>query len=142
MSREIFQSHIVSDALYALVRRPSDGYIWVPSIGTPAFEALGTWNDARVQACAIAMTPSGDFHYADFPILITEDDAYQVQVRVASGGAGSEAILDWIKSQGQISWSGDTSEEITLGYLGDAALFVTEVVPLPESVETRARIYI
>ena len=95
MAGEIAQSHIVSDVLYALITRPSDEYIWNPSAVTPAFEDLSTWNDARAQACAVAMLPEGDMHYADFPVTDTDILTYHVQIRVCIAGvAGSEAIAD------------------------------------------------
>jgi hypothetical protein len=139
MSNEIAQSHEPStDDLYAIVTRLSDGYIY--DVGDAALEAVGTWNDARIQECAIDMTFSGGSFYADFPTAITDIDEFHVQVRVAAAGAGSEAITDWIKSQGQISWSVDG--EITIGLLGESLNTVQQVVEVPEETETRTRIYI
>jgi len=140
MANEIAQSHEPStDVLYAIITRISDGYIY--DVGDTALEAVGTWNDARIQECAVDMAFSGGSFYADFPAAITDIDEFHVQVRInESGTPGSEAITDWIKSQGQISWNEDS--EMTLGIIGTTLQSVNQTVELPEPVETRARIYI
>ena len=54
--------------LYAILRRSSDGYIY--DVGDAAFEAIGTWNDARVDECDIALTDKGgSFYTATFPTV-------------------------------------------------------------------------
>jgi hypothetical protein len=141
MPNEIAQSHPEAGTLYALVYRESDEFIWNENTG--ALEAVGTWDNTRIQDCAIPMLPSGDMHFADFPTAITDVALFKVQCRVnASGTPGSEDITDWIKSQGEITWDGVEGEEITLITLFDLQNNITQVVPAPEEVDTRARIYI
>ncbi len=91
--------------LYAVLRRNADGYIW--DVGDSAWEAIGTWNDARVDACDIAMTDkSGGFYTVAFPT--TSAGNYGVIVFLQAGGSPdtTDAIL------GSISIS-ETGKTIT-----------------------------
>lgn len=65
MSNEIAHGADSAETLDAYVYRFSDKYIY--SSTNSAYEAVGTWNDARAQACEIPMTAAGDTHFADFP---------------------------------------------------------------------------
>jgi hypothetical protein len=102
-----------------LIRRQTDGYIW--DVGDSAFEAVGTWNDARVAQCDIALTASGDMQFADFPDAITAGN-YYVQIRWQAGG--SPDTDDLKVAQGVIYWGGDTDlggsgDEIDLTIIND-----------------------
>ena len=87
----------------------SDNFIWVTT--SAAFAAVGTWNDARVAACDIAMTAAGDAHFGTFPAAAKGD--YFVQVRVQAGGSVdtddrevAQGVMYWDGS-GEISWSSE-----------------------------------
>ena len=139
MANEIYHSYDSSYTLYALVYRQDDGYIW--DVGDAAFEAVGTWNDARVDECDIAMTQSSDLHYADFP-AIGEDSTCFVQVRVQAGA--SPDTDDMIVAQGIIHWSGtgDTESEIDTGSIVDAIKFRTDVFDETEPEQDTRRVYL
>lgn len=102
MANEIWHSYDSASTLYALVYRPSDGYIY--DVGDAAFEAVGTWNDARVGECDIAMSTAGgsDIHLADFPTVAAA--VYLVQIRLRVGG--SPDTDDPPIAQGFMNWDG------------------------------------
>jgi hypothetical protein len=101
VAKEIYQAWTAAGTLYALVRRPSDNYVWDPSIATPAFVA---WVDGNIANYDIAMTPTGRVHLADFPVLIVTVGTYDVFVMLQAGAG--PAITDSFISQGQICWDG------------------------------------
>lgn len=115
MSKEIWCSYDSAKVLYALVYRQSDGYIY--DVGDTAFEAVGTWNDARADECDIAMSSSGfgDMHFADFPSVAA--GTYLVEIRERLGA--SPDTDDPPVAQGILFWDG--SAEIT-GYSSDVDL--------------------
>jgi len=88
--------------LYFLVYRLSDNYIW--DVGDSAFEAVGTWNDARVDECDIAMTAAGDAHFGNFPSV--PNGTYFVQVRLRAGA--SPDADDKLVGQGEMYWDGSS----------------------------------
>lgn len=139
MAGEIYQSYLSTATLYALIFRPSDGYIW-DTTGTPAFEAVGTWNDARVGDCDIPMTASGDFHKVNFPTGITTAGVYVVQIRLQAGA--SPDTDDMLISQGFMEWDG--TGEITVSLINTNANRVNNFTQTTETdiEQTKARIYI
>lgn len=138
MAGEIAQSYENSGTLYALVFRPSDGYIW--DVSSSAFEAVGTWNNTRLDECDIPLSDvNGTMHSADFPAGVDDDGDYFVQVLVQIGGS-PDLATDWIISQGGIAWA--NGEEVTFSTILAADLAVKQVEePSPET-EARRRIYI
>jgi len=88
MANEIYHDYDSASTLYAFVYRQSDGYIY--DVGDTAFEAIGTWNDARADQCDIAMTASGDFHMGAFPAVAA--GTYYVVIRDQAGA--NAAIAD------------------------------------------------
>jgi len=106
MANEIFHGADEAKTLYALVYRVSDKYIY--SVTNSAFEAVGTWNDARADACDIAMTASGDAHFADFPIVAP--GVYDVLIKVQAGGSPDSD--DKETGQGVMSWEGASEVSI------------------------------
>ena len=113
MANEIYQAYDSASTLYAFVYRQSDGYIW--DVGDTAFEAIGTWNDARADECDILLTPAGDMHFVDFPSGITDAGNYIVQIRIRAGA--SPDTDDMILSQGFMIWDG--SAEVVLSDVED-----------------------
>jgi hypothetical protein len=103
---EIAHSSDTLNTVYAHVFRFSDKFIYVTGSGT--FEAVGTWNDARAQACDIPMSPQGDTHFADFPAVAR--DTYFVQIKLQAGG--SPDTDDLPDGQGVMYWDG--SKEINM----------------------------
>jgi hypothetical protein len=124
MANEISFSYDSSFVLYAFVYRQSDKYIY--DVSDSAFEVLGTWNDARAISCSIAMTASGDMHFADFPIV--EAGAYFVQIRLRSGASAS--VNDVPVAQGFMVWDG--IQEFTNMYLSENNNM--DITPLIQSV--------
>jgi len=109
MSNEIWHSYDSAKVLYAFVIRASDDYIW--DVGDTAFEAIGTWNDARADECDIPMTvTAGDYHSVDFPAGITTVGVYRVQIREKAGA--SPDTDDKPVAQGEIYWSGTAEQTI------------------------------
>ena len=104
MANEIHYSFDSADTLYALIRRVEDQYIY--DVVDEAFEKLGTWNDARVIACAVEMTTSGDTHWADFPVV--DGGVYFVEIREQTGA--NPDTDDLSIAQGILYWNG--TEEI------------------------------
>jgi hypothetical protein len=144
MSKEIWQSYDGTTALYAFVHQPSNGYIWDPSIGTPAFVV---WNAANIANYDIPLVASGRMYYADFPVLITTAGVYQVFICARAGL--TPAITDIIISQGFMEWDG--AAEITLSMIDTnvdsliTARGIINNVSVQEETNielTKARIYI
>ncbi len=100
MSNEIAHSYNPASTLYAHVFKFSDKFIYVTASGT--FEAVGTWNDARAQACDIPMSPEADVHFANFPSVAR--DTYFVQVKLQAGGSVDSG--DTALAQGVMCWDG------------------------------------
>lgn len=99
MSNEIQISYEDGKNIYVLIRRASDGYIWNP--GTSAFEAVGTWNDARVGECDIPITAhNGELYMVDFPAAGA--DRYIVNIYVRPGA--NPAVSDELIGSGEIVW--------------------------------------
>ncbi|MBE3143567.1 MAG: hypothetical protein IMZ61_06550 [Planctomycetes bacterium] len=112
MAKEIYQSYATGSVLYALIFRPSDGYIY--DVGHTAFEAIGTWNDARINECDIPLTAIGDMHFVNFPAVAA--GTYDVQIRLRAGATPVVlTTVDFLISQGQIIWDG--TAEITTASL-------------------------
>ena len=102
MANEIWHSYDSSKVLYALIYRMADQFIW--DVGSAAFEAVGTWNDARVGECDVAMTANGDIHFVTFPVAITTAGVYYVQIRERIGA--SPDTDDLSVAQGVMYWDG------------------------------------
>lgn len=78
--------------LYATLRRSADGYIY--DVGDSAFEAIGTWNDARLDECDIAMTDkSGNFYTATFPTVVAGNYVTIVSLQAGGSPDTTDAIL-------------------------------------------------
>ena len=124
MSNEIWHSYPSGNNLYALVFRKSDDFIW--DVGDSAFEAVGTWNDARAGECDIVMTDQGgDYYTVDFPSAITDTtlQAYRTEVRVRAGG--SPDTDDRPVAQGEIQWDG--TSEVDIGTINITQSTVTNI---------------
>lgn len=106
MANEIWHSYDSAKSLYAFVYRMSDMYIY--DVGDAAFEAIGTWNDARAGECDIVMTATGDSHSANFPNVAKA--VYYVQIREKAGA--NPDTDDTPLAQGVMYWDG--SAEINL----------------------------
>lgn len=100
MANEIVHGYDSASTLYAFVYRISDKYIY--DVGDTAFEAIGTWNDARAGECDIAMTAVGDVHFADFPTVAA--GVYFVEVREQAGA--NPDTDDAPVGQGIMYWDG------------------------------------
>jgi len=86
--------------LYAHVYRFSDKAIY--DVGDSAYEAIGTWNDARAAECDIAMTAVGDVHFADFPASARGVYFVLIKIRATAVPLAS----DKEKGQGVMFWDG------------------------------------
>ncbi len=100
MANEIAHGYDSAATIYALVYRFSDKYIY--DNDDSAFEALGTWNDARADQCDIPMTAVGDVHFADFPAVA--QGLYFVEIREQAGA--NPDTDDKLIGQGVIGWDG------------------------------------
>ena len=126
MANEIWCSWDSASTLYAFVIRKTDDFIW--DVGDSAFEAIGTWNDARAGECDIAMSATaGDFHTVDFPSGITAAGVYRVEIRERAGG--SPDTDDVPIAQGELHWDGSAEIDITaIDTLIDTLISATETV--------------
>ena len=106
MANEIVHGYDSASTLYAHVYRFSDKAIY--DVGDSAFEAIGTWNDARAGEFDIPMTAVGDSHWVDFPSVAR--GVYFVLVKVQAGG--SPDTDDKEVGQGVMCWDG--SAEINM----------------------------
>lgn len=100
MPNEIAHGADSAKTYYAHIYRFTDKYIY--STTNSAFEAVGTWNDARAQACDVAMTAAGDSHFADFPSVAR--GVYFVLIKEQAGA--SPDTDDKERGQGVIYWDG------------------------------------
>lgn len=107
MAGYVIDSSDSANTLYFLVYRVSDGYIY--DVGDTAFEAVGTWNDARVGECDIAMTAIGDVHRGTFPVVAA--GVYFVQTRVRAGA--NPDTDDRPNGQGVMYWDGTADIDIS-----------------------------
>ena len=116
-ANEIQFAYEDGDNLYALVRQPSDAFIW--DVGDSQFEAVGTWNDARAGECDIALTGyNGELYMAGFPSAAA--GRYIINIYLRAGA--SPAITDALLGTGEIIWNGsaevtviDTSGQVDVG---------------------------
>ncbi len=108
MSNEIAHGSDDTDVLDAYVYRFADKFILNFSVGDNAYEAIGTWNDARAAECNIPMTAVGDVHFADFPA--SARDTYFVLIKLRTGA--NPAANDIRSGQGVIYWDG--KKEVTI----------------------------
>lgn len=101
--------------LYALLHRVSDGYIW--DVGSSAFEAVGTWNDARVGECDIVLTGNNAGLYtATFP-SVDDNVIYAVSIHLRAG-ANPDTTDAYLGSQ-SVNEGGGASLVRGAGYIGD-----------------------
>lgn len=100
MSNEIAHGYDSAATLYAHIYRFSDKYIY--SSTNSAYEAVGTWNDARAQACDVAMTAAGDTHFGNFPA--SARGVYFVLIKVQAGA--NPDTDDKEVGQGVMYWDG------------------------------------
>jgi hypothetical protein len=144
VAKEIYQAWTAAGTLYALVRQPSDNFVWDPSIATPAFVS---WVDGNIANYDIPMTATGRVHLADFPVLITTAGTYDVFIMLQA--TGTPAITDTFISQGQICWDGtaeivlstiDTNVDTLITNQGKVNN-VIQTIELPEGSD-KARIFI
>ena len=92
--------------LYFHVYRFSDKYIY--SSTNSAYEAVGTWNDARAAACDIAMTAAGDTHFGNFPA--SARGVYFVLIK--ERGTGAPLASDKGIAQGVMYWDGNNEIDV------------------------------
>ncbi len=97
---ELAHAYDSAATLYAHAYRFNDKFIY--SSTNSAYEAVGTWNDARAQACDITMTPAGDAHFGDFPA--SARDVYFVVVKLQA--TGTQLTSDREIGQGVMYWDG------------------------------------
>jgi hypothetical protein len=100
MSDKFAHSYDSAANLYFFVYRISDTYIW--DVGDSAFEAVGTWDDARAGECDIAMTAAGDVHFGTFPSV--PPGVYFVTIRLRAGA--NPDTDDRPIAQGVMYWDG------------------------------------
>ena len=87
---------------YALLRLVADNTIW--DVGDDALEAIGTWNDARLDECDIVLTArNGDLYTADMPASAPVG-MYKALYYLRAGG--SPAITDGQLSSESFYWDG------------------------------------
>ncbi len=98
---EVAHGYDSAKTLYFHVYRFSDKYIY--SSTNSAYEAVGTWNDARAQACDIAMTAAGDTHFGNFPA--SARDVYFVLIKEQV--TGTQLASDREVGQGVMYWDGE-----------------------------------
>ena len=106
MSNEVCHGADSSYNLYFHVYRFSDKYIY--SSTNSAYEAIGTWNDARAAACDVAMAAVGDTHFGDFPASARGVYFVLVKLRATAVPLASDRAI----GQGVIYWDG--AKEVTL----------------------------
>ena len=95
--------------LYAIVRDDT-GQIW--DVGDGAFEAVGTWNDARVGECDIALTAKdGELYLGDFPNAA--NGTYIVEIYSQAGANPDTDDDDFIGGE-EFVWDGSTAVVISM----------------------------
>ena len=100
MSNEVAHGFDSAETLYFHVSRFSDKAIY--SSTNSAYEAVGTWNDARAQATDNPMTAAGDAHFGDFPA--SARDVYFVVIKKQA--TGTQLASDREVAQGVMYWDG------------------------------------
>ncbi len=100
MSNEIVHGADSTKTLYFHVYKFSDKFIY--SSTNSAYEAVGTWNDARAQATDNSMTPAGDAHFGNFPA--SARGVYFVLIKEQA--TGTQLASDKEVGQGVMYWDG------------------------------------
>lgn len=109
MANELTVVHLLNKNVYAIIRRRSNAYIW--DVGHSALEMIGTWNDARVDECDIALTDKeGGLYAADFPAACITAAIYFVLYFERAGA--SPDTTDRLIGRSFIVWDG--TKEITI----------------------------
>lgn len=116
MANEIWTTYDEGNVLYALIWRKTDNLIW----GNVA-KLFQKYLDSQVDEFAVLLTNGGDlddsdYYSVDFPVEITDEGTYQVQVMLQTGGAIS-ADDDFGIAQGELYWNG-TSEDTLISISG------------------------
>ncbi len=102
MAREMWAVFTDLGTLYAVIKRASDDFIWIP--GAAAFQAIGTWDDARKASAAVSVTGRGAEYYSeDFPAAIVEG-IYRWTIYRQAGG--SPVVSDKFYNYNEIHWNG------------------------------------
>jgi len=103
VSSELSVGYSFSKNIYAIVRRRSNGNVW--DVGDSALEAAGTWNNARIGECDIALTDKGGGYYTgDFPTACTTAATYDIMYYDRAGA--SPAITDRLIGRSTVVWNG------------------------------------
>jgi hypothetical protein len=103
MANEIRVAFNDGYTIYVIIRNDS-GQIW--DVGDGAFEAVGTWNDARVGECDIALTAKdGELYLGTFPAAIN-NGTYTVEAYIQGGGS-PDTDDDYIGAE-EFSWTGSS----------------------------------
>ena len=129
MANEIVHGYDSAKVLYALVYRISDKYIY--DVGDTAFEAIGTWNDARADECDIAMTATGDVHFGTFPVVA--EGIYFVEIRDRVGA--NPDTDDKPVAQGIMDWDG-TAEKTFSSITTDISGIETKIDTIDTNIDT------
>lgn len=133
MANEIWHSFDSASTLYALIFRQADQFIY--DVGDAAFEAVGTWNDARAGECDVVMSAVNDIHFADFPTVAA--GVYYVEIKQQAGG--SPDTDDIPVAQGVVYWDGTAEQNMStlIGADGDTLEILSdEITAVKDVVDT------
>lgn len=109
MANEIKVGFDDGHTLYVFIRDDT-GQIY--DVGDTAFEAVGTWNDARADECDIALTAKdGELYLGDFPDVA--NGTYLVQVYSQAGANPDTDDDDYLGGEVFV-WDGSTAVVISM----------------------------
>lgn len=116
MAKEIFlRSTTGLTTLYAIVLNRMTGYIY--DAGDMAFEIVGTYDDARMDECDIALTEIAGtgWYYADFPSYDPGVHVVEIRQRAGANPATTDNVVKIIGDEGAFAIAGMLYDEPTQG---------------------------
>ena len=105
MAHEIYATHEEGNTLYALIWRKVDDKVWNDTDGQ-----FDVYTDIDIDKYDIVLTNQADSDYysVDFPVAITDEDVYRVQIMLQLGTIDADA--DTGLFQGEINWNGESED--------------------------------
>jgi ribosome-associated translation inhibitor RaiA len=105
LANEIYATFEEGNTLYALIWRKSDNKVWNDTEGQ-----FDIYTDVDIDKYDVVLVNQADSDYysIDFPVAITDEDAYRVQIMLQEGAI--DADDDTGLFQGEIQWNGESED--------------------------------
>jgi hypothetical protein len=107
LANEIYATYEEGNTLYALIWRKTDDKVW-----NDTDEQFDTYTDADIDKydVVLANQTDSDYYSIDFPVAITDENVYRVQIMLQLGSIDADA--DTGLFQGEINWDGESEDTL------------------------------